>query len=72
MGAPNEVKLDDERTNEMDSVGIDRLRDIAGELVNHAGYGDKRIPITRNGKEVAALVGLRDLERLRALDKDAA
>lgn len=70
MEAPNGVKQASE--NEMEAVGIDRLRAIAGQLVNHAGFGDKRIPITRNGNEVAALIGLRDLERLRELDKTAA
>lgn len=66
---PDESDRKDEDANDTpEGVGIIRARAVLGELVNRAGFGNERIPITRNGKQVAALVGMRDLERLRALD----
>jgi prevent-host-death family protein len=62
-----ERKQDDDGDT-MEGVGVNRARDILGELVNRAGYGGERIPLTRNGKQVAALVSMKDVERLRALD----
>lgn len=61
----------DSKTDEAEEpsgVGIVRARDILGELVNRAAFGNERIVITRNDKQVAGLVGMRDLERLRQLD----
>lgn len=55
-----------------DGIGIIRAREILGDLVNRAGFGNERIVVLRNGKRVAALVGMRDLERLQALDSGAA
>lgn len=63
-----ERKQDVDETDSPEGVGIIRAREILGELVNRAGYGNERIPITRNGRQAAALIGMRDLERLRALD----
>lgn len=51
-----------------DGVGIRRAREILGDLVSRAGYGNERIVIVRHGKQAAALIGVKDLERLRALD----
>lgn len=51
-----------------EGVGIVRAREILGELVNRSGFGGERIPILRNGKAVAGLVSMKDLERLRVLD----
>jgi prevent-host-death family protein len=51
-----------------DGVSVERARTMLGELVLRAGYGNERILLTRRGKRAAALIGLRDLERLRALD----
>ena len=53
---------------------IDRLARIAtsdareelSELVNEVAYGGARIILQRHGKDVAALVSLKDLERLGA------
>lgn len=35
-----------------------------GELLARAGFGNERIAITRHGKKIAALVGVKDLEAL--------
>lgn len=53
------------REDELAPVPIVRARDNLGELANEAGYGKKRIPLTRRGKTIAALVGLKDLQFLR-------
>ncbi|MFI5228408.1 MAG: type II toxin-antitoxin system Phd/YefM family antitoxin, partial [Gemmatimonadales bacterium] len=36
-------------------------RDMLGELMRRAGYGNERIVITDRGRPVAAIVGMRDL-----------
>jgi prevent-host-death family protein len=56
---------DDDETP--DGVGIGRAREIFGELVSRASYGGERIIIVKHGKRAAALIGLKDLERLAAL-----
>lgn len=68
MPAETERKPDTDEGDTREGVGIIRAREILGDLVNRAGFGDERIQILRNGKPLAAIVGLRDLERLRALD----
>lgn len=42
------------------------------ELLGRVQYGDERFKITKNGKDAAALVPVRDLDRLLDLDKPAA
>ena len=49
-------------------VNIEVARATLGKLVSRAGFGGERIPISRHGELAAFLVGLRDIERLRALD----
>jgi hypothetical protein len=61
-------KPDEDETESPEGVGIIRARQVLGELVNRAGFGNERIPILRNGKQAAFLVGPRDVEKLRALD----
>lgn len=70
MADGNAVKREDgpDDTETPEGVGLVRARDIIGDLVARASYGNERIVITRHGRQVAALVGMRDLERLRALD----
>ncbi len=46
----------------------DEARDTLGPLVLRAGYGNERIRISYHGEPMAALIGLKDLERLEALD----
>jgi hypothetical protein len=60
---------DEQETTE--GVGIRRARDILGDLVSRAGYGNERIPIIRHGKQTAFLIGPKDAERLRQLDTAA-
>lgn len=54
-----------------DGVGIKRAREILGDLVHRAGFSGERIVLTMNGRQSAALVSMRDFERLRALDTAA-
>lgn len=62
----------DEAVNRKDEVmAIDAARDVLGDLVARADYAGTRTIITRYGKEAAAIIGIRDLQRLEALD-DAA
>lgn len=37
---------------------------VFGDFLGRAGFGGERIVITRNGKPIAALIGLPDFERL--------
>lgn len=53
-------------------VGADVARRDLTELMGSAAFGGKRFVLTRNGKRVAALIPMSDLERLRELDKAAA
>lgn len=61
-----EPEADEQETP--DGVGIRRARDILGDLVSRAQYGNERIVIVRHGKQAAALIGMKDIERLRAMD----
>lgn len=68
MPVETERKLGSDESDTPEGVGIIRAREILGDLVNRAGFGGERIPILRNGKPLAAIVSLGDLERLRGLD----
>lgn len=62
-----------EDTDESDAgIGIVRARTILGELVLRSGYGNERIALTRKGKPLAFLIGLKDMERLKSLDAERA
>lgn len=54
-----------------EGISLRAARTCLGDLVIRAGVLDERIVITRNGKQAAALIGIRDLERLRAFDQSA-
>lgn len=56
----------------LEEVAAAEVRDRLTELMNRANIANERIVLTRNGKQTAALVGIRDLERLRALDAESA
>lgn len=45
-------------------VTADEAKRSFGELIARAGFGNERITITRHGKKIAAIVGVRDLEAL--------
>lgn len=54
------------------TVSSDEARKTFADLLARAGHKDERVVITLYGKEHAALIGLRDLDRLRKLDGEAA
>ncbi len=68
MSTETERKPHEDESESPSGIGVKRAREILGDLVLRAGYGDERIPILRHGREVAFLVGPKDIERLRALD----
>ncbi len=49
-------------------VTMDELRADLPGAINRAGFGRERLVITRNGRQIASLVPMRDLERLKQLD----
>jgi prevent-host-death family protein len=49
-------------------VGTEDVRRGLTELMGRAVFGYERFVITRNGKPYGALIGMKDLERLRTLD----
>ncbi len=58
----------DTQGKESVTVSSDEARKSLADLLARAGHKDERIVITLYGKEHAALIGMKDLERLRALD----
>lgn len=55
-------------TQTEEGIGLELARSTLGDLVLRAGFGNERVVLTRKGRQIAAIVGLKDLERLRALD----
>ena len=62
------IEEEDDDVETAEGIGLKAAKYSLGDLVNRANYTNERIPLTRNGKPIAALIGLKDLERLRALD----
>lgn len=62
----------DTESKETATISSDDARRSFGDLLARAGHKDERVVITLYGKEHAALIGIRDLERLRALDDQSA
>ena len=61
----------DQQANESKAiaqVSSDDARRNLAELLARAGHKEERIVITLYGREHAALVPIKDLERLRSLD----
>lgn len=50
--------------SEVETLSIDAARPILGDLVNRADYIGTPTVLTRYGKAVAAIVPIRDLEKL--------
>ena len=48
-------------------MDVSALREGLSDALNRAGFGGERIVLERRGKAVAALVPLRDLERLEGV-----
>lgn len=55
-------------TREAKPVTLKELQRGVGVHAGAAHHGEKIVPITKNGKEFAALIGPSDLARLRQLD----
>lgn len=51
---------------ELEQVPVVEIQRRLSELMNRAHFAGERIVFTRNGKPIAALIGIRDLERLPA------
>jgi prevent-host-death family protein len=49
-------------------IGVDAARAKLGELTLRAGYGNERVRLTRKGKPIAVLIGMKDFARLESLD----
>ena len=43
-------------------------RDRLSDVINRAAYGGERVVLTRRGRALAAIVPMRDVERLEALE----
>jgi len=54
-----------------EAVPLSDARDGLSDLVNRARFGGERVTLSKNGKAVAAVVSLSDLEALEAFE-DAA
>lgn len=54
------------KTERLARIATSDAREELAELVNEVAYGGARIILQRHGKDVAALVSLKDLERLGA------
>jgi prevent-host-death family protein len=66
--ADSKESVKDETSQPHAVVSVEEARETLGRFVLRAGYGNERVIITYHGEERAALVGMKDLERLRALD----
>lgn len=62
MKEATESRKDELPPNE---VGADDAKRSFGDLIARAGFGNERIVVTRHGKPIAAIVGLKDLAALQ-------
>jgi prevent-host-death family protein len=58
----------DKADTKLIEASADDVRRTLGDFLSRAGFGNERIVIVRHGKQIAALVGMKDVERLRALE----
>ena len=49
-------------------ISLGQLRGNLGDTVNRVAFADERVFITRNGKKVAAIVSIEDVELLDELE----
>jgi hypothetical protein len=66
MARETDGKPEDENSD--GEIGLEAARMQLGDLVLRAGFGGERIPISRFGKQTAALVGMKDLAFLRDVE----
>jgi prevent-host-death family protein len=52
----------------MSNATVVELRENLSELLGRAQHGNERVTITKNGKPVAAIVSIEDLDLLRAIE----
>lgn len=52
----------------MSDATVVEFRDNLSDFLGRAQHGRERVTITRNGKAVAAIVSIEDLELLRAIE----
>ena len=52
----------------MDGVSVSQLKEGLSEYLNRAAYGQERIVIVSRGRPKAAVISIRDLERLEELE----
>jgi prevent-host-death family protein len=52
---------DRKTTEEPIEITSDEGKSRFGEYIARAGFGNERIVVTRHGKPIAAIIGLRDL-----------
>jgi prevent-host-death family protein len=65
MADDNTAHKDDTKLTE---ATADDVRRAFGDFLSRAGFGNERIVIVRHGKQIAALVGIADFDRIRSLD----
>jgi len=54
----------------MEKVSVGEVKKNFSEFLSAAAYGNKGYIITRRGKEVAALIGVKEFEALQAQEKN--
>ena len=52
----------------MTSIPTNQAKNKFSEIVNRACYSDERIVLSRHGKDVAAIVSLKDLKLLEEME----
>jgi prevent-host-death family protein len=53
-----------------ETVTLTQLKRNLGEIVNRVAYGHRRVVLLSRGKEHAAIIGIEDLRRLEALERE--
>lgn len=51
----------------MTTISAEKARNSFSELVSHTAYSKERVVVTRNGKKMAALIPIEDLELLEKI-----
>ena len=52
----------------MTTISAEKARNSFSELISHTAYSKERVIVTRNGKKMAAIVSIEDLELLERLE----
>lgn len=54
-----------------ESISLVNLRNSLGDVIAEVGYTQRRATVSKNGKPVAAIVSIEDLEMLERLEERA-